>query len=168
MSDDNRKNLRDMLDELDKYFEDMEKEIEVAVRDSVSKGHQFFSRPFVAGMQFRMGPEGKPSVQFFGDKPQSEGFRAPMHEQILDEKNGTLKLVIELPGVEKSDIEVSVAENKVGVKAEVGTRKYRTEIQLRADVDPESGKAEYNNGVLEISLNLKDKTNKGFRRLSVV
>lgn len=168
MSEDMRKNLRDMLDELDRYFEDFENDIQDAVRERLTDA-KLFSRPFVAGFQMRIGPEGKPSLQFFGDNPQQEnGYRSPMNEQIVDEKAGTLKLVMDMPGVEKGDIEVTAAEESTGVEAQRGNRKYKAQVALRAKVDPDTGKAEFKNGVLEISFSLKDKNNKAFRRVNVV
>ena len=52
MSDDSRKTLRDMLDEIDRYFEEFEKDIQDAVRERLS-GTKFLSKPFVAGFQMR-------------------------------------------------------------------------------------------------------------------
>jgi HSP20 family protein len=77
-------------------------------------------------------------------------------------------LVVDLPGVDKGDIDISVASNKAIIKAEHDDRKYRAEIELKAEIEPESGKAEYRNGVLEISFSLRDKTNKGYRRVNIV
>jgi len=169
MSEDRRKYLRDMLDELDRTFDEMEKEIEEAVRQGLATGRRLFSKPFVAGVAMNLGPEGKPSIQFFGDHPlSSEGFRAPIHEQLLDEKDGNIRLIIELPGVEKGDIELSASEDRIAIKAVKDARKYKTEFSLKRAVDPESGKAEYKNGILDIVFSLKDKTNKGYRRVSVV
>jgi len=168
MSEDMRKNLRDMLDELDRYFEDFENDMQDAVRQRLS-GTKLFSKPFVAGFQMRVSPEGKPSIQFFGDNPQQgDGYRSPMSEQIVDGKAGTLRLVMDLPGVEKGDIEITATEESAGVKAEKGSRKYKTEVALRAKVDPDTGKAEFRNGVLEILFSLKDKANKAYRRVNVV
>ena len=168
MEEDGRKYLREVLDELDRFFEDMEKDIQEVIRDGLDSGHRLFGKPFVAGVQMKIGPEGKPSIQFFGDNTQTDGYRAPIHEQFLDEEKGILRILVEMPGAEKSGIEISAADDKVALKAENETRKYKTEIPLRAAVNPDSGKAEYKNGVLEISFSLKDKTNKGYRRVSVV
>ncbi|MDV3244134.1 MAG: Hsp20 family protein [Nitrososphaerales archaeon] len=168
MSDDPRRNLRDMLDELERYFEELEKNIQDAVRERIP-GTKFFSKPFVAGFQMRIGPEGKPSVQFFGDSPQhGDGFRAPMTEQMVDEKTAALRLVLDMPGVEKKDIDISATGATVVVKAERENRRYKAEIALKTQVEPDSGRAEYRNGVLEISFSLRDKTNKGFKRVNVV
>ncbi len=168
MSEDTRKTLKDMLDEVDRYFEDFENDIQDAVRERLA-GTRLFSKPFVAGFQMRIGPEGKPSVQFFGDNPQQgDGARSPLTEQVIDQKSGTVRLVMDMPGVEKGDIQITATEDSTGVKAERGTRKYGAEVSLRAKVDPDTGKAEFKNGVLEISFSLKDKNNKASRRVNVV
>jgi HSP20 family protein len=168
MSTDRRRDLRDMLDELDKYFEDFEKDIEEAVKNSIFAPNKS-SKPFIAGFSFNLGPEGKPSVQVFGDNPvHRDGFRSPINEQVVDSKNGLLRLLLEMPGVEKGDIRVDATEETAVITAENQYRKYRAELDLRAAVRPDSGKAEYKNGMLEISFSLKDKTNKDFRRVDVV
>ncbi|MDA4124663.1 MAG: Hsp20 family protein [Thaumarchaeota archaeon] len=157
-----------MLDELDKYFEDFEKEVQEAVRSSLSSARSQ-SKPFMAGFSFKLGPEGKPTIQFFGDNPtQHDGYRSPMSEQFVDEKAGLLRVVLDMPGVEKGDIEVDATEESSVVRAERGNRKYRAEIPLKVEVEPDSGKAEYRNGLLEISFSLKDKANKGFKRVNIV
>jgi len=168
MSEDKRKELRDVLDEFEHYFEGFQKEIEDAVKNSIFAGDQS-SWPFVAGFSFNMGPEGRPSVQVFGNNPiKAGGFRSPINEQVLDQKDGVLRLLLEMPGVEKQDINVEATEESALIMAENGEKKYRAELQLKAPVRPESGKAEYKNGMLEISFSLKDKANKGFKRVNVV
>jgi HSP20 family protein len=168
MSEDKRKDLRDTLDELDRYFEGFEKEIAEAVKNSVF-GTDRSVLPFIAGFSFNMGPEGKPSVQVFGNNPvRRDGFRSPISEQVVDDRNGNLRIILEMPGVEKDDIRVDATEESAMITAERGDRRYRAELGLRAPVRPESGKAEYKNGMLEISFSLKDKANKGFRRVNVV
>jgi HSP20 family protein len=167
MSEDKRKDLRNMLDELDKYFEDFEKDIEDLVKNSIYGSGQA-RKPFVAGFSFNLGPEGKPSIQVFGDNPvRHDGYRAPINEQVVDEKNGILRVILEMPGVEKQNISVDATEDSAEVSAEKGEKRYRAELPLKAQVKPDTGKAEYKNGILEISFSLKDKANKGFRRVNV-
>jgi HSP20 family protein len=157
-----------MLDELDKYFEDFERDIESTVRNAFF-GKDGQLQPFVAGFTFNMGPEGKPSVQIFGNNPvRRDGFRSPINEQMVDEKNGVLRIILEMPGVEKEDIRVDTTEESAVITAEREEKHYRAELTLKAPVKPESGKAEYKNGMLEISFSLKDKANKGFKRVNVV
>jgi HSP20 family protein len=168
MGEDRRRDLRDMLDELDKYFEDFERDIEDTVRNAFF-GADRLNNPFIAGFAFNLGPEGKPSVQIFGNNPvRRDGFRSPINEQFVDEKSGSLRIILEMPGVEKEDINVDATEESAVITAERGQKRYRADVSLKAQVDPESGRAEYKNGMLEISFSLKDKPNKGFRRVNVV
>jgi HSP20 family protein len=168
MSEDKRRDLRDVIDEIERYFEGFQKDMEDAVKKSIY-GDGSPTKPFVAGFSFNLGPEGKPSVQVFGNNPvRGDGFRSPISEQVVDEKNGVVRLLLEMPGIEKQDIKVEATEESAIITAEKEDRKYRSEIELKAPVRPESGKAEYKNGMLEISFSLKDKANKGFRRVNVV
>lgn len=167
-SGDKRRDLRDMLDELDRYFEDFEKDIENTVRNAFF-GRDRENKPFIAGFTFNMGPEGKPSVQIFGNNPvRRDGFRSPINEQVVDEKNGLLRAILEMPGVEKEDINVDATEEGAVITAERGEKHYRAELSFKTPVKAESGKAEYKNGMLEISFSLRDKANKGSRRVNVV
>ena len=167
MSDDNRKTMRDILDELDDYFEDLEREVQEVVKKSLESAK--LGNPFVAGFSFNVGPGGKPTIQIFGDSPvKHDGFRSPISDQVVDPKEGRLRVILEMPGVEKEDIKVDATEDTAVVTAERGAKKYRAELELKSPIDPESGRAEYRNGILEISFSLKDKTNKGFRRVNVV
>ncbi len=164
---DRRRDLRDILDELDSYMERFEKDVQETVRGAISKSG-LKDKSFVAGFSFAIGPEGKPSVQLFGDSPvRSDGHRAPLTEQLLNQKDATLKLVVDMPGVEKSDIKVEATEDSATVIAERGARKYRADVRLKARVKPEEAKAEYKNGLLEISFPLKDNANKDYRSVSV-
>jgi HSP20 family protein len=168
MSEDRRKNLRDMLNEIDKYFEGFEKDVEDAVRSSVF-GRDRPVRPFIAGFSFNLGPEGKPSIQIFGDNPvKRDGSRSPISDQLVDDKNDVLRLILEMPGVEKQNINIEATEDRAVITAENGEKRYRAELSLKAPVRPDSGKAEYKNGMLEISFSLKDKANKGYKRVNVV
>jgi HSP20 family protein len=127
VSEDRRKYLRDVLDEFDRYFDDFEKSIEDAIKSSVNTGQKAFSRPVVTGMAMGFSPEGKPRVQFFGDNLIGpDGFRAPIYEQTVNDKDGTLRLVVELPGVEKEDVQISALEDRISLDAQKGGREPAT------------------------------------------
>jgi len=169
MSEDRRKYLKEILDEFDRYFDDFEKSVEDAIRSGFSSGQEFFSKPVVKGMALGIGPEGKPTISFFGDNAKTPGgFRSPICEQMADDKEGTLRLVVELPGIDKQDIQLSALEDKISLQAEEGERKYKMEIALQREIDPESGNATYRNGLLDVVFKQRDKANKGYRRVRVV
>jgi HSP20 family protein len=63
-----------------------------------------------------------------------------------------VSITVEIPGVEKNDIDLSVVGQTLKIKVDSAERRYFKEVQLPAHVDPGSTKATYNNGVLDITL----------------
>jgi HSP20 family protein len=112
-----------------------------------------------------MGPDGKPIIQEFGNvkpsrKPGAFGLEQPAlepkdsREPLVDVINEAdqVRVVAELPGVEKSDIKTTISESKLTINVDSTVRKYYKEIELPSSVDSDTSKASYNNGVLEIVL----------------
>ncbi|MBS7656208.1 Hsp20/alpha crystallin family protein, partial [Candidatus Bathyarchaeota archaeon] len=66
-----------------------------------------------------------------------------------------------VPGVEKEDINLECAEKSLIISVDTQTRKYYKEVELPAEVDPQSAKASYKNGVLEVTLTKKKVKPKG-------
>jgi HSP20 family protein len=165
---DDRRRFRDILDEIDKIMEEMEREIEDSIKNFLKFEGEQFNKPIIYGFSMNINPEGVPVFRTFGNlKPGLQGYREPVSDQILDEQRGELRVVVELPGVEKSDVQIQALEDSVNLSAERGDRKYKAEIPLRAKVDPTKAKANFQNGVLEIHFPLKEKTNKGFYRINI-
>jgi len=63
-----------------------------------------------------------------------------------------VRVIAELPGVEKEDIDLRATETSLTISAESQHRKYYKELRLPTPVNPKSAKATYRNGVLEVSL----------------
>ena len=121
--------------------------------------------PFVYGYSMSVGPDGKPIIQEFGNvkpsrKPGAFGFQQPAleptdtREPLVDVINEPqqVRVVTELPGVEKSDIKTSINEETLTIKVDSAAQNYYKEVHLPTGIDPDSSKASYNNGVLEIVL----------------
>lgn len=118
-----------------------------------------FSKPVVAGLTMGVGREGNPTIHFFGDKfLDPKGYRTPIYEQILDEKEGKLRLVVELLGFEKEDVQTSTLEDRVAITSEVENPKYRAETPLKREIHPESGKATCKNGLPDVTFALREKS----------
>jgi len=121
--------------------------------------------PYVYGYSMTIGPDGKPVVREFGNvkpsrRPGMFGLQVPKleptdaREPLVDvvEDTENVRVVAELPGVEKKDIQMKCAEDALTISVSTPSRKYHKEVELPSAVDPDTSKATYNNGVLEVVL----------------
>ena len=112
------------------------------------------SGPLFYGYTMTVGPDGKPSVQEYGNVKSEQlsisNTREAIVDTIVDEKEKVVKLIVEMPGVEKTDVKILVDKNVVDISAEHGEKKYHSKVSLQQKVDENSAKASYKNGVLEI------------------
>ena len=129
--------------------------------------------PLVYGYSFSVGPDGKPVIREFGNvKPSISGGtfgvprpklsvkdeREPLVDAIVNDDN--VKIVAELPGVEKSDIALECDGRSLTVRVDTAKRRYYKRLELTVEVDPDTSRANYKNGVLELVLTRKAKGSK--------
>ena len=162
-----------LFDELEQDFESMFKDLElpkdlIRERKLPDGGTVREMGPFVYGYSFSMGPDGKPVIREFGNvKPSLKGGpsggvkprldikedREPLVDTIVNPD--TVKVVAELPGVEKPDIALECDGHKLTLKVDTDKRRYYKELELPVEVDPDTSKASYKNVVLELLLTRK-------------
>jgi HSP20 family protein len=116
--------------------------------------------PYYYGYTATIGPDGKPVVKEYGNvRPgllPTADTREPLVDVIVDDKEKVLKLVAEMPGVEKKDIKIVVEGRTVNLDAEHGDKKYQTKVPIKHKVEEDSVKANYANGILEVRFKLKE------------
>jgi len=116
--------------------------------------------PYYYGYTATIGPDGKPVVKEYGNvRPgllPTADTREPLVDVIVDDKEKVLKLVAEMPGVEKKDIKIVVEGRTVNLDAEHGNKKYQTKVPIKHKVEEDSVKANYANGILEVRFKLKE------------
>ncbi len=95
----------------------------------------------------------------------------PVRQPLVDveDKGKTLQVTAELPGIDKKDIDISIDEEGIELKAETKSEQKETEkegyyyhersyqsffrrIPLPTEVLPEKAKASFNNGVLSVEI----------------
>jgi HSP20 family protein len=79
--------------------------------------------------------------------------REPLADVFEDKES--IKLYIELPGVEKGDIQLNVSQGQAEIKAK---NFFKTVDLPQADVEVDKVVANYKNGVLEVTVPKKKKT----------
>ena len=88
----------------------------------------------------------------------------PKHEGTMsyEDRDKDIVFTIDMPGVQKKDIDINVEPNSISVKAENGgKRKYNYNRRFKPTVDIDSAKATFKNGVLDITVSKIDTTPKG-------
>lgn len=149
----------DFLDELDRELEEMERNMgrlfEDLRKNSIENPGE--GMPYVYGFSMRVGPDGKPHIEEFGNVPSDEVSageisteREPLTDVIGRDKE--ISVIAELPGIEKKDIELSATEDTLNIRVDAPGRKYHKNLMLPARVKADTTKASYKNGVLEVRL----------------
>ncbi len=160
--------IDEMMKEMEKAFSEQFKELEKElpkslVRETKSPDGSMKKEigPIVYGYSVTIGPDGKPVVREFGNVRKGEGTpwkqiqdkREPLVDVISSDKE--VRVIAEMPGVNKDDINVTVNEKSLVISVDREDRRYYKELELPGIVDPKGAKSSYNNGILEITIPLK-------------
>ena len=162
------------FEDIDEMFREFERMIEREMRELTSGIPKEYIRekklpdgttvrewgPFVYGYSITIGPDGKPQIREFGNvQPTRFGPRIKEEREPLVDvytTNGEVKVIAELPGVNKEDIQLHGTEDTLTISVDTPERKYYKEVKLPARVDPKGAKTSYKNGVLEVTLPKKE------------
>ncbi|RNJ76681.1 MAG: Hsp20/alpha crystallin family protein [Nitrosopumilus sp. B06] len=101
------------------------------------------------------GPDRTPAVQEHGSEGSASGTREPVVDTIVGKKE--VKLVAEMPGVEKTDIKIIVDNGTVDLSAEHDEKKYHARVPIEGKIDEDHVRATYKNGILQIVFKLEEK-----------
>jgi HSP20 family protein len=138
----------DIFDDFDREFSEMSR-----MMDKMMQGMRTWDwdnlpagQPVYYGVSVNVGPDGQPHVQEFGNVRSAQkgllpdGVREPFVTAFKDEPKGQLR--------------VTALDGSLVIRAEGEDRKYEKELPLDVPVNPDSAKARYTNGVLEITLDV--------------
>lgn len=151
------------FEQIDKEFSDAEDMLNRMFKTVTETGTAgSLAQPYFYGYQITVGPEGKPHIREFGNvRPSQKGLieqsaiRQPLVDTSINEKENTLIITAEMPGITKEDVKVTMEEGLVTIHAEKGNKKYHTELPADNELDADSTKASYINGVLELKIKFK-------------
>lgn len=111
--------------------------------------------PIIYGYSVTIGPDGKPRLRQFGNikpyavtGPQLSAEREPLADVIKTDSG--IRVVAELPGVEKQNIKVNAQDHSVEISAHTPERKYHRVVEIPADANLDNIRSTYKNGILEI------------------
>ena len=156
--------------DIDRIFREMEERMEEEFKDFTKKVPKDYIKerklpdgstvkefgPFVYGYSLKIGPDGKPEIREFGNikkslkGPEVKEEREPLVDVV--ETNSEIRVVVELPGVEKTDIKLHGTEESLEISVDTPQYKYYKEVTLPVKVRVKEAKSSYKNGVLEVIL----------------
>ncbi|MEM1946026.1 MAG: archaeal heat shock protein Hsp20 [Candidatus Caldarchaeum sp.] len=162
---------REFMEEVRKIMDSMPRELVKETRTPTGVRRQY--GPFVYGYSITIGPDGKPVFRQFGNILPSalpkgievKAEREPLVDLIDEDRS--VKVVAELPGVRKEDIELLLEGKRLTIKVDTADRKYYKELELPAEVESAGVKAEYNNGVLSVTMPKKEAAKPKGERIKV-
>jgi HSP20 family protein len=144
----------DMFGSFDDEFEEMRRRMDAMMEGFMSGEMEQIGQPMIYGFSMRVGPDGKPRIQEFGNttppRTDEAGRREPLTD-IIEEKD-TVRVIVELPGVEKDDIQLRAEDRFLDIEVDREDRKFSKQVELPCAVDSDGADASYKNGVLEITL----------------
>jgi HSP20 family protein len=156
---------------IDDMFKEMERMMDEELKDFTEKVPKEYIKerklpdgstvkelgPFVHGYSMKIGSDGKPEIQEFGNikkslkgTPQVKEEREPLVDVVDTDKE--IHVVVELPGVEKTDIKLRGTDDSITISVDTPQYKYYKDVELPTKIKVEEAKSTYKNGVLEVVL----------------
>jgi len=166
----------EMMKDVEKMMQEAFKNVEQQIPKSLVKERKLEDGstvremgPIVYGYSVKIGPDGKPVIRKFGNIDAFpnilggglavKGEREPLVDVIKGQNE--IKVIAEVPGVNKDDLRVTANEDYVTLESVTGEPRYQKRIDLPEKVDPKTAKSTYKNGIVEISFTQKNKSGGG-------
>lgn len=118
-------------------------------RDDDDPFDEFF-REIERMMDEMMGAEGDVHINREGTSG-SPDFHLDVHETEAE-----IRVVADIPGIEKEEIDLKCDGTVLTIEAGAGQREYNERLTLPSTVDEHSASATYNNGILEVTFDREE------------
>jgi len=69
-----------------------------------------------------------------------------------EDRNGEIAVTLDMPGIQKNDIELTVDKHMIKVTAKTEERDYSFNKEMSMELNPNKVKANFNNGVLDVTI----------------
>jgi HSP20 family protein len=181
--------FEDMRREIERMFEEQFRDIQstapkelVREYETPEGGKVKEIGPLVYGYSMTIGPDGKPKIREFGNvrspggpggvsapgstRAQLRAEREPLADVVTSDKE--VKVVVEMPGIDKKDIKVNVYDNSVEIfTTDTSQRKYRRVVELPEETELETARSTYRNGILEITFSKKESPKQRGKQINI-
>jgi len=102
------------------------------------------------------------SRRHMAEIPKTTLFKSNEPDSVGDweDRNGEISVTIDMPGVDKKEIELTVDEHTVSIEANNDSRDYSISKTFDATLNPDEVTAKLNNGILDIKIKKADSIGK--------
>ncbi|MGN0097906.1 MAG: Hsp20/alpha crystallin family protein, partial [Candidatus Methanomethylophilaceae archaeon] len=76
----------------------------------------------------------------------------------VTQEGDLVRAVAEIPGISKKDISLECTGNVLSISVDTPGKQFTKDLALPCKVDVDSAKAEYNNGLLEVTMKVAGQT----------
>ena len=169
--------IDEMMRDVEKMMQEAFKNVEQQVPKNLVKERKLDDGsivremgPIVYGYSVKVGPDGKPVVRKFGNIDAFPNILGGGNLTVKEEREplvdiikapDELRIVAEVPGVNKEDLRLRADENSLTIESVTGQPRYHKTVELPETVDSTTAKSIYKNGILEVSFKLKSKSGAG-------
>lgn len=138
------------FDRMNRRIEDMFSQMDMGGSDVKTYGYTMYQ-----------GPDGIPHVREFGNcgggtVPRIDGAREPFTD--VTQEGDVVRAVAEIPGVDKGDISLECTGSTLSIRVDTPGKRFARDLALPCRVDVDSARAEYNNGLLEVTMDVAGQT----------
>lgn len=136
----------------------------VAKDFSESSDMDHIKEPIIYGFNVKVGPNGQANIESFGNvrpaeqKVSMRDKRIPLIDTI--EKVNEITIIAEMPGTDKKSIRIRALHNELTIDSRSKGARYSRKVRLNATINPNTGSAKFRNGVLEVTFERSEYTNK--------
>jgi HSP20 family protein len=141
-------------EELVEMRERMDRIFDAFMRDELGSDRA----PLVYSLSLQNGEDGEPlmqEVENAAERARIGGGESLEQKPLIDvlESDALVRVIIELPGVQKEDVKIDACERSLEVAVDSDVKQFHELIDLPCAIQPNSVKVGYKNGVLLISMN---------------
>ncbi len=147
--------------EFQRMIHDLERMMREQLRD-ISRNKMEPGSSYIHGFNIDIGEEGKAEVREFGNYPKRKSIKRRISEEkepdpdvIAGDKE--VSVTIQLPDLKKEDIDLRVIDKNLELTVNTPKKRYHKKIPLSSEVKPNTTKATYKNGILDVTIEKKKK-----------
>jgi len=91
-------------------------------------------------------------TQHYSWLPEAQNFKTPRRNVEWEDRNGEIAITMDMPGVDKNDIELNVDKHSVSISSTTEGREYNVSKKFDRELNPDKVVAKFNNGVLDVTI----------------